>query len=250
MNNEEKLLTAKTEDLFRLCDKYCEPQFSFFLNEAEKAFLKREVGNRYGFNCCYFGGYDGACRTVLGIFPEWMEPEFEAFPIKAVKIVKTYSKELTHRDYLGSVLSNGITREQVGDILIDGDSAYVLIMADLADFICMNLNKIGNVGVKTQIADIKEIPHPKQKFQIINTVAASIRLDAVVAAMLKVSRRDASVMIGKGGVSVNHLLTENSGMRIKPGDVLSVRGYGKFLFYEVNGETRSQRIHITVKKFI
>lgn len=250
MNNEEKFLTAKTEDLFRLCEKYCEPQFSFFLNEAEQALIKREIGDRYGFNCRYFGGYDGALRSVLGIFPEWQEASVDDFPIKAVKITKTYPKELTHRDYLGSVLSNGITREQVGDIITDGDCAYVFIMADLADYICMNLKKIGNTGVKTEIADIKDISCPEQKFQIINTVAASLRLDAVVAAMLRISRRDAALLITKGGVSVNYLPTENTGGRIKPGDIISVRGHGKFLFSDINGETRSQRIHIVIKKYI
>lgn len=250
MNAEEKLLTAKTVDLFRLCDKYREPQFSFFLNEAEQAVVKREIGVGYGYNCRYFGGYESARRAVFGVFPQWQEPDEKDFPIKAVRITKTYSKELTHRDYLGSILSNGITREQVGDIIVEENTAYAFIIADIADFVAMNLKKIGNTGVKAEIVDAAQIKPPEQKFQIINAVAASERLDAVTAAMLKLSRREASALISGGGVSVNHIVTEAVSNTLKEGDVISVRGYGRFLFCGSSGETRSQRIHITVKKYI
>ena len=250
MNAEEKLLTAKTADLFRLCDKYCQPQFSFFLNEAEQAIIKREIGVGYGYNCKYFGGYEGSKRAVLGVFPEWQEADGKDFPIKAVKITKNYIKELTHRDYLGSILSNGITREQVGDIIVEENCAYAFIIADVADFVAMNLKKIGNIGVRTQIVDATKIKTPEQKFQIINAVAASARLDAVTAAMLKLSRREAASLILGAGVSVNHILVEDTSNAIKEGDIISVRGYGRFLFCGSTGETRSQRIHVVIKKYI
>ena len=250
MNEQEKLLTAKTEDLLRLCDKHCEAQFSFFLNEAEQAVIKREIGDAYGYNCRYFGGYENAQRMVLGVFPQWEEADTEKFPIKAVKITKTYPKNLTHRDYLGSIMAHGITREQVGDIIVEENTAYAFMIADMAEFVGMNLTKIGNVGVKAQLVDLDKIPVPEQKYQIINAVAASQRLDAVVAAMLKLSRREAAALIAGGGVGVNHIVTENTSYMINDGDVISARGYGRFLFCGDKGETRSQRMHIVVKKYL
>jgi len=250
MNAEEKLLIAKTEDLFRLCDKNCTAQFSFFLNEAEIALLKKEIGARVGYNCHYFGGYKDARRCMLGVFPEWCEPEDKIFPIKVIKIKKTFSKELSHRDYLGSVMANGITREQVGDILVDDDVAYIFITADMADFVCSGLSKIGNTGVKATVEAVSEIVPPEQKFQIINTVCASQRLDAVVASMLKLSRKDAAALIIGGSVSVNHLQVSDTSRTLKIDDIISVKGHGRYIFHSIGGETRSQRIHITVKKYI
>lgn len=250
MNEEEKLLIAKTQDLFRLCDKHCTAQFSFFLNEAQIALIQKEIGAKLGYNCRYFGGYEEARRCMLGVFPEWCEPLDESFPIKAIKIKKSFSKELTHRDYLGSVMANGITREQVGDILVDDDIAYIFITEDMADFVCGGLSKIGNTGVKAVVSEAKDITPPEQKFQIINTVCASKRLDAVLASMLKLSRKEASGLIVGGAVSVNHLPVSDTSRSLKPEDIISVRGYGRYVFYSVGEETRSGRIHITVKKYI
>ncbi len=250
MNTEEKLLIAKTEDLFRLCDKHCTAQFSFFLNEAQIALIQKEIGARVGYNCRYFGGYEDARRCIFGVFPEWCEPLDESFPIKVIKIKKTFSKELTHRDYLGSVMANGITREQVGDILVDNDVAYVFITEDMADFVCAGLLKIGNTGVVATVENAMDIIPPEQKFQIINTVCASQRLDAVVASMLKLSRKEAAGLIAGGAVSVNHLPVLDTSRSLKPEDVISARGYGWYVFHSVGGETRSGRIHITVKKYI
>ena len=48
MTSEEKLLIAKTEDLYRLCDKQQKPQFSVFLNETERAYIEKNIGQRVG----------------------------------------------------------------------------------------------------------------------------------------------------------------------------------------------------------
>ncbi len=250
MTSEEKLLTAKTEDLFRLCDKYAKPQFSAFLNEAERAYIEKNVGMRAGYNCSFFGGYNNAMRTVFAVFPDWQEAENNSFPIKTIKILKKYKKELTHRDYLGTVLSKGINREQVGDILVNDDTAYIFIMSDIADFVASGIDKIANVGVKVLIEDFEDITIPEPKFQTINTVAASLRLDAVVAAMLRLSRKEASSLILGEKISINHLPCQNVSHILKENDIISVRGSGRFVFLKVEGSTRSDRLHIIVKKFI
>lgn len=250
MTAEEKLLIAKTEDLFRLCDKHQKPQFSAFLNEAEKALLEKNVGDRIGYNCFYFGGYDNAMRTVFGVFPEWEESGVCSFPIKTIKITKKYKKELSHRDYLGTVLSKGINREQVGDILINDDEAFVFILSDIADFVASGIDKISNVGVKTLVEDFSLVEIPEPKFETINTVAASLRLDAVIAAMLRLSRKEASSLILGEKISVNHLPCQNVSHILKENDIISVRGSGRFVFCNVQGTTRSDRLHIIVKKYI
>lgn len=250
MTAEEKLLLAKTEDLFRLCDKYSVPQFSAFLNEAQKAFVEKNVGERMGYNCCFFGGYDEAMRTVFGVFPEWESSQFSSFPIKTIKIIKKYKKELSHRDYLGTVLSKGINREQVGDILVNDDGGYIFILSDIADFIASGIDKIANVGVKTSVEEFSDLKIPQPKFETINTVAASLRLDAVVAAMLRLSRKEVSSLIIGEKVSVNHLPCQNVSHILKENDIISVRGSGRFIFLNVQGTTRSDRLHIMIKKYI
>lgn len=250
MSGEEKLLLSKCEDLFSKCDKYQMPCFSQFLNETERAFIEKEVFARVGYNCSFFGGYNDAKRTVFGVFPEWQEVNTADYPIKVIEITKKYKKELTHRDYLGTVLSKGIERSKVGDILVDGDKGYILIASDIADYISSGIDKIANVGVKSVVREVENIVPPEQKFQTINIVGASQRLDAIVSAVLKISRNNASELIRNAKVNVNHLPVLDVSFGIKQGDIISVRGFGRFYLSEVGNRTRSDRLHMEIKKYL
>ena len=250
MTFEEKLLIAKTRDLYTLCQKHQTPQFSTFLNEAQMALIKENAGAMPGYECVFFGGYKDAMRTVFGVFPEWQGVEIDSFPVKVIKITKKYKKELSHRDYLGTVLSKGINREQVGDILVNGDECYIFILSDIADYIASGIDKIANVGVKAEVCEFLEVEIPEPKFQIINTVAASLRLDAVVASMLNISRKEASSLVLGEKVNINHIPCNNTSHILKEDDIISVRGSGRFEFSKVQGTTRSDRLHIMIKKYI
>lgn len=249
MTGEEKLLVAKFDDMFKLCDKYQSPRFSSFLNEAEQGLVTTNFGYS-GYNYMTFGGFPDAQRKVFGVFPEWMEIDTKEFPIKVLRVIKKYKKELTHRDYLGTVLSSGIDRKLVGDIVCDDKGAYIYILNDVAEFVAGALQKIANVGVEVTIKDCFDIEPPKQKFEMINTVAASERLDAVIAAILNISRRISSELIKASKVSVNHVEVTDTDFILKPGQIISVRGFGRYIYIDKGMTTRSQRIHIEVKKFI
>ena len=201
-------------------------------------------------NSCFFGGYDNSQRKIFAVFPQWHDIDFALFPICVLKIVKTYDKQLSHRDYLGTLLSGGIDRSCIGDILVCDDGAYVYILSNISDYLCSNIDKISNVGVKMSIENALDIVPPEPKFEIINTVCASLRLDAVISAMLNISRNSSSSLIKSQKVSVNHIPNDDVNIKLKPDDIISVRGYGRFIFVETLGETKSKRIHIKLKKFI
>jgi len=250
VSNDEKLLIARCEDLFTQCDRNAAPRFSHFLNETEQSIIKEIIGTRVDYSTCFFGGYSQAQRCIFGVFPAWQEVSESEFPISVLKITKKYKKTLSHRDYLGTVLSKGIERNKVGDILIDGDDAYIYIMSDIAELIAVGIDKIANVGVKVSVETPCEIVPPEPEFEIINTVSASLRIDAVVAAILNISRKNASDLIAAERVNVDHLPVSSNSYLIKPGQIISVRGFGRFVFVTGGEKTRSQRLHIQVKKYI
>ncbi len=247
---QDKLLIAKTEDMFRLCDKYASERFSDFLDGAQQAVIEDEIGTPYGYNMMLFGGYSGSERKMIGVFPEWQEADEELFPIKVLKIESGIGRELTHRDYLGTFMSLGIDRSKTGDIVVDGKTAYAFVCADIAEYIRTNVNKIGNQGVKISVSDIREIEVPEPKLQRIGAVCASMRLDAVTGAAVGVSRSNAAALIRGGKVSVDHRESEDVSRTVKVGELLSVRGHGRFIVSAVTGETRSGRIHIEFLKYI
>lgn len=244
---DKKILLAKTNDLFTLCEKYASARFSQFLDGAEAADIRDNMHFPYGYNVMFWGGYEDSERKILGVFPEWEEASEEKFPLSVVRFTSCFSKKLTHRDYLGTIMSLGIDRAKTGDILIEENSAYVFAYSDIAEYIRGSINKIANVGVKAELLSGGCIDIPKRNYRIAEAVCASLRLDAVISGAFNISRNDSMRLISAGMVKLNYRETLHSAQTVKEGDLISVRGYGRFFLAEAGGETRKGRLHITVK---
>ena len=247
MDNNSIMLSG-VSDLYDLCEKRAEPVFSRFYDEAEQAMIKDNALLREG--GFMFGGHTQCERKILGVFPEWEEPDTEAYPIGIIKISHTFKKELSHRDYLGSLMGLGIERDRTGDILVFEDYAYVFVHDSVKSYILNNLTKIGSLGVKVSEEKLSDFVYPERRTQALNVVAASMRLDAVVSAALNVSRSEASSLIGHERVSVNHRVRCDMSKKLSEGDLISVRGFGRYLVSSVGDETRKGRLHLTVLKYL
>lgn len=249
-DTDEKLLIARCEDLFSLCDKYCCPRFSGFLDGAEQALIQDKMVFPYGYNTMIFGGFADAEKKILGVFPEWMEANTEEFPIKCLKIEGGFTRRLTHRDYLGTIMSLGIVPSKLGDIIVSEGFAYALLHSDIADYVAENVHKIGNQGVKITIIDDMSEIHIERRYKTFGTVCASERLDAVAAAAANVSRSISAGLIESGKVKLNHREITKTSVSVKEGDLLSIRGHGRFLIDKFGSETRKNRLHIIFKQYI
>lgn len=250
MTQDDKLLIARTEDLFSLCDKYCCPRFSDFLDGAEQAVISDNLVFPCGYNTLLYGGFDDAEKKILGVFPEWAEPDKAEFPLSCLKIEGGFSRKLTHRDYLGTIMSLGIAPSKLGDIVVSDGFAYVFLHSDIAAYAADNVHKIGNQGVKITVMDDLSGIKVEREYKTIGAICASERLDAVTAAAAGVSRSIASALIEAGKVKVNHREITKTSESVKEGDLLSIRGSGRFIVYKFGAETRSSRRHVTFKQYI
>ena len=245
---DTKLLSARINDLFSLCEKHCQMKFSPFLDGGEAAFLEKEFYIPYGYNTMFYGGYDGAERKMLGVFPKWQQADKTEFPLSVIRFDVPSFRKVNHRDYLGTIMSLGIDRNKTGDILVDEAGAYIILSSDIAEYVQRNVTKIANTGVKTHIVTDFIPPEPKIKEKM--CVCASLRLDAVVAAALNISRSTAEKIISTGGVKVNHCETADRAKSVDTGDLISVKNYGRFILKDTGNNTRKGRLHITVGKFL
>ena len=243
--DSDSLLKRRISDIAELADKYQTPRFSDFLDEAEQIIAKESV-----FSGEWFGGYHGAGRKIVGFFPDWYEFDYNEFPISCIKIKKKGPRELTHRDYLGTLMSLGLDRKKIGDIAVVEDGAYVFVSEEVAGHIAGSIEKIANCGVKCDVISPCDAKIPEPEFEYREIVAAGMRLDAVVAAYCKLSRKNASEFITSGRVSVNHKEVIRNDYTLKENDLLSLRGFGRVIIEKIGGNTRSGRLHITVKKYI
>lgn len=244
--DNEKLLLRRISDLAEMAERYNTPRFSDFLNETERASVSANRLDRGG---VWFGGYEGAGRNVLGFFPEWEEPNCERFPISAVKITNKSNRLLSHREYLGTIMSLGIERRKVGDISVFEGGAYVFASSDIAEYVSA-IEKVSGCGVKAELIKPSECDIAEPKYVMLDIVSASMRLDAVTAAVLKLSRKKSTDYILGGKCFVNHIEITHTDYNLSEGDLLSFRGFGRAEIVATGGGTRSGRLHIKIKKFI
>ena len=104
--------------------------------------------------------------------------------------------------------------------------------------------------VLAEFADMESLELPQREFSDIECVAASLRLDAVVSGLLGKSRNDVKNLILSGKVTVNHQEQGKTDFQISESDLLSIRGFGRAKLYKIGAKTRSDRIHLTFKKYM
>lgn len=175
----------------------------------------------------------------------------EEFPIVCVHIsplLAKFADKLSHRDFLGSLMNLGIDRSTLGDIVVGEKECYLYCLDSIADYICENLTKIKHTNVKCErVKDGKEIPQEEPTEEKI--LVSSERLDGVIAKVYQMSRSDALEYFRGKRVFVNGRLCENNSRTLKNGDVVNVRGYGKFIYVGVDYETKKGKLNVAVKVF-
>lgn len=240
-----ELFDARVFDTLDISRKSGAPKFLGFLTMDEAAtadVLLKSQGAVYSF----FGGYDGAERTVLCCTDGGYTP---TFPIDAFTLTFRPCDTLSHRDFLGALMSLGITRESVGDILIEKGRAVVFVYHDVARYVKEQLRTVGRVGVSVSEGFSYPLPQLSEKKECSDTVASS-RLDCVVSALVSCSRATAATLIADGDVSVNSVGCKKATKTLESGDRVTVCHKGKFEILSLDDRSKKGRIILRYNKFI
>lgn len=218
-----------------------------FLSMAEQDIFYGMPAEEKGTDYRLSGGRKDCERRMLRFgSPESLGYE-EDFPIVclAVKpLMEKFADALTHRDFLGALMNLGIDRSAVGDIFLEGKAAYVFCTEKIAPYIMENLNKVKHTNVKCILADAeKELPvkEPEE----VCFIVASERADGIIAKIFNLSRNRSLELFRGKKVYVNGRLKENSSYGLKSGDMVSVRGYGRFLYYGAGRETKKEKWNVS-----
>lgn len=253
MDKEDELLKKRFAELSRRADNSARFFFTSFLDLASQDLLHtvmREEKNVNNYEV--FGGYEGAERVMARFGNEESFGYSEPYPLCAVKISplgEKFAKELSHRDYLGALMNMGIERSTLGDILISGKTAYVFCTRSIAGAIDEELTRVGNVPVKTDITETVDVEIQKS-FEEVNVLVSSERLDAVLSKLYNLSRSDSNELFSSSRVYVNARLCTNNSITPKPGDVISARGFGKFVYDGVKYENKKGKLNVGVRKYV
>lgn len=249
VKEEERVLFARAIDRAALAVKTFEPQFSDFMDPFKMAQLSEicRGEHNFGLNPMIWGGCEGTERCIMGFFPDFTEPDPELFPISCIKMSYNgkFSRQLTHRDYLGSVLGLGISREKTGDIFIEDDCAYMFMDKDVASFVVSSLERVGHTKVKTDFA--KDYKRSAEEGTEKRFTVASLRLDAVLSGAFNISRGRIAELIKGEKAFVNWQSITSAAHTVSQGDMLTLRGTGRVMIKEICGITKKDRVALVAE---
>ncbi|MEG1191229.1 MAG: YlmH/Sll1252 family protein [Oscillospiraceae bacterium] len=220
--------------------------FSEFLNLAEQDTLCRlKLDAPFALE----GGYPSAERKIAMFGSESDCAYLATAPICCLCVTplsQKFADALTHRDFLGALTGLGIRREVLGDIIVSENRGYVFCLETMADYIREQFTQVKHTSVKVSL---EEAPPPMvvEPPEITRSNIASERLDAIVAAVYKLSRGESQKLFEQGKIFVNSRMTENTSAGLKPGDMISVRGMGRFSYEGIEAETRKGRLRVNVR---
>ena len=94
-----------------------------------------------------------------------------------------------------------------------------------------------------------DVPELQPRYTPLRLNVSSERLDAVTAAFAGVSRGQADKLFSAEKVFVNGRTATDRSARLKEGDILSVRGFGKAVYDGIEHETRKNRLWVRLRKY-
>ena len=105
---------------------------------------------------------------------------------------------------------------------------------------------IKEITVKELVEEVDIKPEYKE----VKTTISATRLDAIIAAAFKASRSSMTGLIAGGKVFVNGKLITSNGYEPKEGDIISVRGKGRFIYDGVSRQTKKGRLGVRIRKYV
>jgi len=246
-NDDERMLVRRIGELARAVRARGGARHTSFLNDREQELARAALSPLSFEQYVLDGGYPQAERCVLCLY-EGQPPEDPLVECLRIEIPHA-ENPLTHRDYLGALLSLGIKRECIGDILPCEGGAYVFALPRIAPLLMEDLVSVGRYAARVCAAadgsKLPPLPSPEEK----TATVASLRLDAVLAAMLHVSRADAVRLIQGGAVEINHVPTASPHSEVYENDKFSIRGYGKYRLCGIGALSRKGRTFVSYLEY-
>ncbi len=215
-----------------------------FLNPHEIN-LSISILNRFKDQVSYEidGGYEDSESSIIYIYPAY---RYENEDNDLVLFKFETNNKIKHGDVLGSILGLSIDRGKIGDILIGEKFTYFFVKREIANFIETNLTKVSKYNILlSREDDISNIP--KKEYDFKKIIVSSFRLDNLISKVFNLSRSKVKEMIKAELVKVNFAKETRPHLELELGDLISVRHYGRFRVYDVEGNTKKGNFVLIVR---
>ena len=253
IKDENDLLIAKVLDKKKICNSKNKITYTDFLNEKEQRVIEKNVKLE---NAFFYGVNENADRKILVFYPEKLTEELVRKSLKSVlsgiRIILKNDQigNYEHKNYLSALIKIGIDRGKIGDILVDDYGADIIAFDMNKEFIIQSLSELTRFRkVNIDVIPIDDIKQKIDRFEESTIIVSSMRIDNIVAELAGCSRTNADEYINSERVFVNYETALKGSKTIFEGDIVTIRGKGKFRIDGLVRNTRNNRFVIKVNKY-
>jgi len=251
-HSEEKAFVDRAQEWIERSAEQHELRRTDFLDPRQQ-FIVSTLCNRNGsVNVKYEGGFDASERKRAVIAPEYRDVEYEDAQLSILQVTSQSEKfhELDHGDFLGALLGLGIKRDKIGDIHLHDTFCHIVVAQELSAYFDLNLRQVHRLAVLTDVLPIEKLQPVEQKLDEQSFTVASMRLDGIASDAYRISRAKIVEPIKAGRCRVNWKTVEDPSAQLREGDVVSIKGLGRFKLLQVDGVTKKGRTRVKIGKYI
>ncbi|WP_195572800.1 RNA-binding protein [Paenibacillus sp. 1001270B_150601_E10] len=245
---DERVFVDRAMDWVNHAAENHEVRLTDFLDPRQAYILQTLVNRNPDVHMRLDGGSVNAERCRAIVAPDYVYLDGEEMDMQVLSIHSRDQKfaALEHSDYMGAVLGLGIKRDKIGDIHVSEEGCHVVVTADIAPFLDTHLRQVHRVPVMTELLPVEELRAMSTSFQMLNLSVASMRLDGIASDVFRLSRTKIVQPIKAGRCRVNWKNEEDPSTILRAGDIVSLKGFGRFKVIEIEGVTKKGRMRVSV----
>tara|TARA_Y100000589_G_scaffold321850_1_gene353863 strand:- start:2259 stop:3044 length:786 start_codon:yes stop_codon:yes gene_type:complete len=238
-NNPHKIEIKELIKITNLAYKNWQVYWSNFISSYIYEDILEEFKKLNDFHYFVFGGYENSDRAKIACFRKSLELEekdlINKFPGNGIEIKGNFLFDnATETDFKDLLTKHGVAKNKIGDIWVTGERGAQGILATDNTLFIKERYFLRDVEVQINLINIKNLRTPIKRIEkIINTVEASIRIDAIASAGFRLSRNKIADRIKRGYLSLNGIKINKSTISIKVGDKLKLENKGVVEILEI-----------------
>jgi len=168
--------------------------------------------------------------------------------IRLLEII-SYDK-LSHRQILGSLFGLNIDSELFGDIIIDNNHYYIMVMDSIYDLVLKDYNMVGSSYIKLKEVPLNTTQNYQRKYEEIELIVSSTRMDTVISRLIGASRDSVKKKFQYNDIILNYEVCSKINYNLNTNDIFSIRKYGKYKFGGIIKTSKKDNYIIKVYKYI
>ena len=254
---EDKICLSQVLDKIEFSKTREKLERTDFLDMYQVALVENFLRKMQFKNYKLYGGYEEAERKILIVYPDKYDENMLAknynklLKVVRIKLPEEEKGKYSHRNYLGGIVKLGLKREKVGDIIVSSEGADIITVADFANILKEQLPSLTRFEKSdVEIVELNNLNKKEVQKEEVKIIVPSLRLDNFVSDLVRTSRSKAVQIIDQERVFINGKNETKASKQVKLGDIITIRGKGRFIVKSFEGTTRSGRTVVLIEKYV